>query len=875
MNEYSDTKIRSIKNLIDELCPPWAEGPTLELSDVAGDQFLDLPFTSEELDFAIANLRLKSSPGLDGIDYQILSQLPQEGRVLLLDLYNQIYSSRTFPEDWRKYSIFFIPKAEREKFRPISLAPCICKIMEKILNNRIMWWLEFNGKLPESQNGFRKGRSCADNLAILCSSIIKGFKKGEITAALFLDIKAAYANVLSEPLIEKMKTLGFPINLVTFVYNLVSKRYLNFQFGKISESRVIFRGLPQGSVLSPILYAIYVLDLDNVVQIDRSCMLLQYADDACITVQNKDTSSAIEVLEGVTGGVLGVLDRLGLDLSVSKTKLCIFSKNNIALQNREGNRRVKGKRKWKFRIAGSMIESCEDVRFLGVQLQSSLKWNLQIDRIDKVCRNSLKTISCLRRTWWGADPTILLRIYRALIRSRIEYGGLFFHNLTKSEQLKLDRIQYKSLREILGYTGSTPTSVILTEAKEPPLEVRFKYLLRNFLSRAITRRKHNILGILEELVALEDNPVIINREGNVNLINCFRDIDSISHVIKSSDSPICYDYGLETIWFHPNVSFKEGEEIKNSNINDCQGLFRDIFNEYLRGGWTCYFTDGSKDKFAPFGGFAVVQPEDQQELAFRAPKYASIFTLEAMAIVETLKMIYRANFKCSAIFSDSRSVLQALITDSNLNKKSYLVFLIRKLIKKLADQRKRVQLFWIPSHCGISGNELADNVAKNAIYSGKDTSLLLPGSDFKGLWKERINNEFKYWFVEISRDKGFTFQKNIGFGGVKPWFDKMKLNRRAIVSINRLRSGHTSLKSSLARFGIVQSALCECGETDETPDHVFFQCSRFDAQRVDFLKVLTKTIGMGPYSIETLLNFPSHDLIRIFAKFIVSLDIFI
>ncbi|CAD6235251.1 GSCOCG00007873001-RA-CDS [Cotesia congregata] len=490
--------------------------------------------------------------------------------------------------------------------------------MEKLLNNRISWWLEHQNILPGSQNGFRKGRSCADNLTLLCVDVLKSFKSGEATAAMFLDIKAAYDNVLPDVLLFKLKRLGFPMNTLAFVYNLVSERSLRFQFGEIDETYTAFRGLPQGSVLSPILYAIYVLELEQVVSRVYGCYILQYADDACLYSSHQNTNTAIERVKEAMDDVCSYLDSLGLDLSVKKTQFCIFDKRN--------GRKVNSP-KWNITVRGCSISNAEMVRFLGVDLHTRMSWKTHIEKIDKKCRNALKTINCLRRTWWGADPLLLLRIYRALIRSRLEYGGLILFNLTKSEKSKLDRIQFRSLRAALGYSSSTPCNVILAEAKEPPLDIRFRYLASNFLARAASRIDHKVLLVLQEVADLEDTPTLINRDGWVNLVVSFREIDKYRHLIMSSNGPLCYEYGFESIMHHPQVSFDEGEEINGSKR--CQELFRDIFDEFLTS-WTCIFTDGSKDDKAPFGGFSVVLPLEEVELEFRAPRQASIFTLEAI-----------------------------------------------------------------------------------------------------------------------------------------------------------------------------------------------------------------------------------------------------
>ncbi|CAD6215528.1 GSCOCG00000337001-RA-CDS [Cotesia congregata] len=436
------------------------------------------------------------------------------------------------------------------------------------------------------------------------------------------------------------------------------------------------------------------MDIDTIIQEDGICSALQYADDACVFSTNRDSVQACKSIELVMEKICVHLEQIGLDLSVPKTKLCVFSKKRKDFANRDN---------WKVKVKGADVWHDEAVKFLGLWLHSELKWSNHIKELEKRCRNASKTINCLRGTWWGADPSLLLRIYRALIRSRIEYGGLVFFNLTKSDGKRLDRIQGKCLRAVLGYTSSTPLKICLCEAGELPLHLRFKQLAYNFLSKAFSRQNHKVLNTLQDIIDHEDNPVIINREGTIPLVDAFREVSRHSHLINAYSSPTCYAIDYESVFFHPNVSFKEGEEIVDINCRErnCQELFGEIFHEYLDA-WTCYFTGGSKSDKSPFGGFAVVELSESIELKFRAPKFASIFTLEALAIFEAINLIGKSRWKCSVIFSDSRSVLQALASDSNLNNKSYLVFLIRNRIRDLMLAGKNVKLFWIPAHCGIT-----------------------------------------------------------------------------------------------------------------------------------------------------------------------------
>ncbi|KYM94053.1 RNA-directed DNA polymerase from mobile element jockey [Cyphomyrmex costatus] len=149
-HECSPDKEKKICDQIDELRAGWVPVDMPPFVGEDADGFLDLPFSEDELRVAFHNLRVKSSPGLDGIDYTVIKQLSAMGRCFFLRICNSILSQGIFPADWRKYLITFIPKADGQKFRPISLAPCLCKVMERMLCNRLNWWLESGNKLPKS-----------------------------------------------------------------------------------------------------------------------------------------------------------------------------------------------------------------------------------------------------------------------------------------------------------------------------------------------------------------------------------------------------------------------------------------------------------------------------------------------------------------------------------------------------------------------------------------------------------------------------------------------------------------------------------------------------------------------------------------------------
>lgn len=193
----------------------------------------------------------------------------------------------------------------------------------------------------------------------------------------------------------------------------------------------------------------------------------------------------------------------------------------------------------------------------------------------------------------------------------------------------------------------------------------------------------------------------------------------------------------------------------------------------------------------------------------------------------------------------------------------------------LSNKGTKVSLIWIPGHCGIPGNEKADRLARAAIHLCQDSQFCIPLQEIKNLWKERSLKDLMSWCQQESRSRGGFYVKNYLDGARRPWFHKLSMNRKLIITINRLRSGHTSLRSSLYRFNIVDSPYCLTCDEEETPNHVFWVCPAFENQRTEFRNNLVKVRGFLPHPVEFLLATLSLDIIFLIDKFIIAIDKYI
>jgi hypothetical protein len=217
---------KKIIKTIDEMTPAWVAKDNacyLDFDEMEESTMNNL-FSMQELERALSMIKKDSAPGIDGISYPMIATLPESAKKTLLNIYNFIWTRATIPNGWKKYQVFFIDKAGKEKVRPIALSSCVGKVMERMVNERFIWWIEKNGKLNELQNGFRRGKSCTENLAKISADIESTILKGEYALGAFLDVSAAYDNVDFEVMYGKLKLEKCPKRIANFVINWLQTR---------------------------------------------------------------------------------------------------------------------------------------------------------------------------------------------------------------------------------------------------------------------------------------------------------------------------------------------------------------------------------------------------------------------------------------------------------------------------------------------------------------------------------------------------------------------------------------------------------------------------------------------------------------------------
>lgn len=798
-------------------------------------RFLLDPFTLREFYLSLQTRR-NTTPGLDDFPYILIKNLHPSVHKLFLEILNALWLRQIIPESWRTQCVIPVLKLDKppedcNSYRPISLSSCLGKIFENMIKIRLDWFAESNGLIPHVQYGFRRGRSCADSFVSLISDL-KYNKNYASTVAVFLDVQGAFDNVQPGILVKILSGLGIPGLLCKWIYNFLSERilyvkYNNFLYGPRTASK----GTMQGATLSPLLYNLYTSEICKYV-INDNVNILQFADDIVVYSIHKNLDMAIISVNSALCQLHSYYeDKLNLKINPNKSNVMIFSKDVPNFQVTYNNDPI------------SIVDSH---KFLGVIIDKNLTFESHIKHIMKNSLNGLNILRCLAGVSWGADPKVLSMLYKSIVRSHFDYSCLAY--LDSSHVNKLNLVQNKALRVILGAMCSTPIRAMEVEAAILPLCLRRLYLAKRFCVKVIASDNRNLIRrILPHTIQYKDPLTtgdLLLKGKFPRFCQIFLEMQERYKLIFNNVKWPCYFTDYSSLIFPVQIV----KEKVNNNMELLE--FLSINQHYYR-----LYTDGSKGQ--EHVRSAVYDPQSKFARSFVLNTSCSIFTAEVFAVFEAMKHIGTVNFcKYFLIITDSLSLVQSLEYGKLHFKANYLVFRIKKLLCKYSQKGITVSFMWVPSHKGITGNEIADRTANEGINPLDVSSLYIPFTDCYPSLKADIKRLWHSFWKKDQEVKGKWFGNIQDDLPAKPWYDDLKeASRDFITTINRLRLGHSTTPAHLCRLKIFESSACEkCQHDFCDVDHLIFSCPAYSLERLILASELCD-VNLNNYSSRRLSDY--------------------
>ena len=440
------------------------------------------PFSLGEFHAAVSNLSSSSATGPDKVAYPVLKHLPRCGMDFLLYIFNLSWSSHSFPSIWKTSSIIPIHKMGKPlnssaSFRPISLTSCVLKPFERIILSRLLFFLESNSILSPRQASLRPGRSILDQILFLFQSISDGFNKprpGSRTILSTIDFFKAFDSVWHPALFHKLISAGLPLCFARWTQSLLSDKRASVVFQN-HKSRLfrVRRGAPQGSVLGPVLFSLFINDLPASLPSSVSCSL--YADDLAIWSSSASAPTAVEVTQGALSRLERWSEHWCLPLNPSKCEASFFSVDPHKA-NLQPN----------VLLLGSRLRFNPTPTFLGVTFDRTLSFSENVSSLKAKFFTRLKALRCISASSWGPSKESLSVLYNAFLRSLLTYASPgWFPFLRATNITKLERLHRAASRAITGCVSSSPIPLLLSEASIPPLRVTLTHFTLFSYERAL------------------------------------------------------------------------------------------------------------------------------------------------------------------------------------------------------------------------------------------------------------------------------------------------------------------------------------------------------------------------------------------------------
>ena len=725
------------------------------------------PFTMEELRVALAALGKRKAPGPDEIPNEFLLNLGPRARAAFLGILNLSWCTGVLPDAWTRATLVPIHKPKRpatkpESYRPIALTSTSCKVLERMIKARLVQLME-DDTLPCAQHhpvqaGFRKLRSTEDQLAHIVQLvqeppdeteqtgpysiriIPKPQRKPRVSVVLFVDMQQAFDRVKRDIVLRRIEEMGFPRRYRTWLTAFLTNRRARVSVeGATSGLYEMKEGVPQGTVLSPLLFNIVMDEMAELLAgLGHDVRPAIYADDIAIVVSGSNieqvaakAQQALELLcaEGPTRG---------LEISREKTEHTVFGKRGALREVAEGPLLAYPD--------GTPVKRTTTPRYLGVTLDPTCSMQYHHERVIDKLLQRLNVVKMLAGSSWGCNAHTLRTAYLTYALPAVSYAlGVYGPLLSNTMRAELERLHHQAARFITGCPTSTRTEDLLWEAHLDTFSAILDTAVATTYERF--RRLDGTPG--NAVTTLVGPKYSWLHQARCTSAECGLSGETMP---KREAAPLhvatpTHPWEWNAIAEHidirtslPGIIASRTKYSNDSLFISAQMMLRDLPDC----AWHAY-TDGCVSDGRGAGAVVIYRGDTPNaphlESSHEAGRIASSFQAELLALVramEALTTLVSPGDHC-AVITDSMSVLQALQTGPHRARED-LEHKLWQTIRELALQKDTtLHLRYVPSHVGVAGNEAADALTKEGLKQAPQTRI--PFATAKAAAKRAIRGE--------------------------------------------------------------------------------------------------------------------------------------
>ena len=513
------------------------------LDDLVFNESLEtIPIDQECVKNKLIQLNVSKSTGPDCIHGKILKELSNYLSKPLSLIFNKSLNERKVPKDWK----FAIVKPLHKKgkrnvvsnYRPVSLTSICGKTMERIIRDKMVTHLEKNNLLSKEQHGFRSGRSCATQLLEIMEIWTALLDKGIAVDCIYLDFAKAFDKVPHARLVEKIKAYGIKGELLDWISDFLSNREQRVIINnESSEIKKVTSGIPQGSVLGPTLFVIYINDLPD----SLNSYIRIFADDTKIFKAIKSIEDC-DILQNDLNELIAWSEKWQLTFNADKCKIIHYGINNLDIN---------------YVMAGTELEVVANERDLGVVFDDQLKFSSHIRGIVNKANSRLGII---KRNFSDLTKEVFLPLYKSLIRPILEYCSCIWSPVLKSDNYEIEKVQKRATKLVKCISTLNYSE-------------RLKYLKLDSLF--FRRRRSDMIQVFR----------IVHNVDNINLNDFFTfNNDSITrgHVFKFKKVRVSHKLRQNTFSVR---TINDWNNLKEETVT-CKTV--DAFKNHLSAEWMCH-----------------------------------------------------------------------------------------------------------------------------------------------------------------------------------------------------------------------------------------------------------------------------------------------
>ena len=420
-------------------------------SMLSNSKFAFSTITKEVVADELSNLATDKAPGIDDIHPRLLKEGASFIAAPLTHMFNVSLQTARNPSDWKKSRVTPIfksgDKTDPGNYRPISITSSVMKILEKLLDKQVRQYLKDNNILSKCQSGFRPLHSTNTAVIDLNDYLLKNIDEGFLTGAIYLVLKRAFDTVRHLLLIRKLSRYGFGAKEIAWFTDYFTGREQCVCINnECSDFKPVSIGVPQGSLLGPLLFTLFIDDICNI-NFDSSTKVCLYADDTAVFVRGRIAPIISQTLQAEFDKICVWLQKNCLALNINKTKsMLIGSKGRLKNSKLEVNHN------------DVPIQQVESFKYLGVTIDQNLKWDNHVALIrSKIARS----IGRIQRIKYFLPKRILTLLYFSFVLPHFDYCNVIWGRTSQSNLLKLQRLQNRYARIVLDADFLTPHKEML------------------------------------------------------------------------------------------------------------------------------------------------------------------------------------------------------------------------------------------------------------------------------------------------------------------------------------------------------------------------------------------------------------------------------